>query len=125
MQVLKNQNRPELLIEDMDLSKQFVNIPDSDFPREVIIGAGFAGLSIVKKLENKDVQIVLLYQNNFHQFQPLLYQDAISGLEADSIVSSVSMIFKIALNQATKYLTYEKANQLILRKYEPGSNIRF
>ncbi len=94
MQVLKNQNRPELLIEDMEISKQFVNIPDSDFPRVVIIGAGFAGLSIVKKLENKDVQIVLLDQNNFHQFQPLLYQVAISGLEADSIVSPVRKIFK-------------------------------
>ena len=58
----------------------------SEFPRIVIIGGGFAGLALVEGLKRKDVQVVLIDRNNFHQFQPLLYQVATSGLEPDSIV---------------------------------------
>ncbi|MGB5263048.1 MAG: FAD-dependent oxidoreductase, partial [Lutimonas sp.] len=53
-------------------------IPLSEQRRIVVIGAGFAGISFIKKLKNKPFQIVLLDQNNFHQFQPLLYQVATS-----------------------------------------------
>ncbi|HAT64974.1 MAG TPA: FAD-dependent oxidoreductase, partial [Flavobacteriaceae bacterium] len=45
-----------------------------------------AGLALVEKLKNKEVQVVLFDKNNFHQFQPLLYQVATSALEPDSIV---------------------------------------
>ncbi|WP_236979829.1 NAD(P)/FAD-dependent oxidoreductase [Membranihabitans maritimus] len=61
-------------------------LPDSDLPRIVIIGGGFAGLALVEKLKHQEVQVVLLDKNNFHQFQPLLYQVATSALEPDSIV---------------------------------------
>ena len=61
-------------------------LPDSDLPRVVIIGGGFAGLALVEKLKHKEVQVVLFDKNNFHQFQPLLYQVATSALEPDSIV---------------------------------------
>ncbi|PTB90534.1 hypothetical protein C9994_17240, partial [Marivirga lumbricoides] len=43
-------------------------------------------LALVEKLKHKEVQVVLLDKNNFHQFQPLLYQVATSALEPDSIV---------------------------------------
>ena len=55
-------------------------------PRIVVIGGGFAGLALAKELKNKKVQVVLLDKNNFHAFQPLLYQVATSALEPDSIV---------------------------------------
>lgn len=61
-------------------------LPDSSLPRVVVIGGGFAGLALVEKLKHKEVQVVLLDKNNFHQFQPLLYQVATSALEPDSIV---------------------------------------
>tara|TARA_R110002073_G_scaffold293194_2_gene458730 strand:- start:2763 stop:4160 length:1398 start_codon:yes stop_codon:yes gene_type:complete len=61
-------------------------LPDSDLPRVVIIGGGFAGLALVEKLKHKEMQVVLFDKNNFHQFQPLLYQVATSALEPDSIV---------------------------------------
>lgn len=61
-------------------------LPKSKLPRIVIIGGGFAGLELAKGLKNKQVQVVLVDKNNFHQFQPLLYQVATSGLEPDSIV---------------------------------------
>ncbi len=60
-------------------------LPASSLARIVLIGGGFAGLSFLKKMKNKAVQIVLIDKNNFHQFQPLLYQVATSGLEPDSI----------------------------------------
>lgn len=61
-------------------------LPDTKFPRIVIIGGGFAGLALVEKLKHKELQVVLFDKNNFHQFQPLFYQVATSALEPDSIV---------------------------------------
>lgn len=61
-------------------------LPRSEFPRIVVVGGGFAGLAIVENLKNQPVQVVLIDRNNFHQFQPLFYQVATSGLEPDSIV---------------------------------------
>ncbi|NOY47312.1 MAG: NAD(P)/FAD-dependent oxidoreductase [Chlorobi bacterium] len=60
-------------------------LPEIKFPRVVIIGGGFAGLALAKGLKKQKVQVVLIDKNNFHQFQPLLYQVATSGLEPDSI----------------------------------------
>ena len=65
--------------------EESICLPNSKFPRVVVIGGGFAGLSLLEGLKNKDVQVVLIDKNNFHQFQPLLYQVATSGLEPDSI----------------------------------------
>jgi len=75
-----------------------IAITKNNLPRVVIIGAGFAGLNLVKALEHKPVQIILIDQNNHHQFQPLLYQVAISGLEPDSVVSPVRKLFKSCNN---------------------------
>ncbi|SDF22141.1 NADH dehydrogenase [Pricia antarctica] len=73
-------------------------IPMNNYPKIVVIGAGFAGINFIKKLENKPVQIILIDENNFHQFQPLLYQVAISGLEPDSVVSPIRKLFKSCVN---------------------------
>ncbi|RTY65257.1 MULTISPECIES: FAD-dependent oxidoreductase [unclassified Flavobacterium] len=67
-----------------------MNIPNSPLPRIVIIGGGFAGIALAKKLKNKKVQVVLLDKHNYHTFQPLLYQVATGGLEAGSIASMES-----------------------------------
>ncbi len=66
--------------------KGHICIPESKAPRVVVIGGGFAGLKLVEKLKNKNVQVVLIDKNNFHQFVPLLYQVATSGIEPDNIV---------------------------------------
>ncbi|MDV7187209.1 NAD(P)/FAD-dependent oxidoreductase [Lutibacter sp. TH_r2] len=62
-----------------------MNIPQTSFPRVVIIGGGFAGLAVAKELKNLELQVVLLDKHNYHTFQPLLYQVATGGLEPDSI----------------------------------------
>lgn len=62
-----------------------MNIPLSSYPRIVIIGGGFGGIALAKKLSKQEVQVVLLDKNNYHTFQPLLYQVSTGGLEPDSI----------------------------------------
>ncbi|MDP2290428.1 MAG: NAD(P)/FAD-dependent oxidoreductase [Actinomycetota bacterium] len=51
----------------------------------IVIGAGFGGLSAARALERPGVQVVVIDANNFHTFQPLLYQVATAGLDADDI----------------------------------------
>jgi len=62
--------------------------------RVVIVGAGFAGLTLAKRLSAKYFQVILLDKNNYHQFQPLLYQVATSGLEPSSISFPLRKIFQ-------------------------------
>jgi NADH dehydrogenase len=71
-----------------------MNIPQSDKKRVVIIGGGFAGLSIAKKLRSKNLQVVLLDKHNYHTFQPLLYQVATGGLEAGSIAYPIRKVIQ-------------------------------
>ena len=71
-----------------------MNIPRTSYPRIVIIGGGFAGISLAKKLSKQEVQVVLLDKNNYHTFQPLLYQVSTGGLEPDSIAYPIRKILK-------------------------------
>ena len=82
----------------MEAKRYIPNIPVTDKPRLVIIGGGFAGLKLVRNLLNKDFQIVLLDKNNFHQFQPLLYQVATAGLEPSAISFPLRKILQGAKN---------------------------
>jgi NADH dehydrogenase len=70
-----------------------VDVPKSNKKRVVVIGGGFAGIELVRQLDDK-FQVVLIDKNNFHTFQPLLYQVATAGMEADSIVFPLRKIFK-------------------------------
>jgi NADH:ubiquinone reductase (H+-translocating) len=70
------------------------NIPETAQKRVVILGAGFAGLTLAQKLAKSDFQVVIIDRNNFHQFQPLFYQVAMAGLEPSSIVFPLRKIFQ-------------------------------
>lgn len=62
------------------------NIPATSKKRVVVIGGGFAGLNLAKSLvRGGDFQTVMIDKLNYHQFQPLLYQVATSGLEPSAI----------------------------------------
>src|SRR4030042_1957520 len=67
-------------------------------PRVVIVGAGFGGLTAAKELDGKNVDVVLLDRNNYHLFQPLLYQVATAGLEPEAIAYPVRTIFRNSRN---------------------------
>ncbi len=71
-----------------------IEIPETSFPRVVIIGGGFGGIQLAKKLRDKEVQVLVLDQHNYHTFQPLLYQVATGGLEPDSIAFPLRKVFK-------------------------------
>jgi NADH dehydrogenase len=57
--------------------------------RVVVVGAGFGGLATAKGLAGSPVDVVVVDANNFHTFQPLLYQVATAGLDADDIAHPV------------------------------------
>ena len=71
-----------------------IEIPETSFPRVIIIGGGFGGIQVAKKLRNKEVQVVVLDQHNYHTFQPLLYQVATGGLEAGSIAYPIRKVIQ-------------------------------
>src|SRR5881275_1051425 len=54
-------------------------------PHVVVIGGGFGGLAVARKLAKAPVRITLLDRRNHHLFQPLLYQVATAALNASDI----------------------------------------
>lgn len=71
-----------------------MNTSDSaKFPLVVIIGGGFGGLQVAKKLKDKPVDILMLDKHNYHTFQPLLYQVTMGSLESESIAFSLRKNF--------------------------------
>ncbi len=75
-----------------------MNIPYTNLPRLVIIGGGFAGVALARKMIKENVQLVLLDRHNYHTFQPLLYQVSTSSLEPDSIAYPLRKIVKRGKN---------------------------
>jgi NADH dehydrogenase len=71
-----------------------INIPGTDKKRVVIVGCGFAGLTLAKKLRKSGYQVVILDKHNYHQFPPLFYQVASAGLEESSILFPLRKIFQ-------------------------------
>ena len=90
-----------------------MNIPETNLPRVVIIGGGFGGLNLGKSLRNKGFQVVMLDKNNYHTFQPLLYQVATAGLEPDSIAYPIRKIFKA---QKEFYFRMANVSEVIAEK---------
>lgn len=87
-----------------------LRLPKSEHPRIVIVGGGFGGIQLAKKLKNKPYQIVMLDKHNYHTFQPLLYQVATGGLEADSIAFPLRKVFK---GQQNLLLRVAKVNEVV------------
>lgn len=68
--------------------------PASGRRHVVIVGGGFAGLGCAGRLaDHKDIDITLIDRNNYHQFQPLLYQVATSQVAASDIANSLREVF--------------------------------
>lgn len=88
-----------------------VNIPETGQLRVVIVGAGFAGLRLARKLYKNDFQVVLIDRNNYHQFQPLFYQVASSGLEPSSISFPLRKAFQKAKNVFIRVAEVKKINR--------------
>lgn len=72
-----------------------MNIPESSEKRVVIVGGGFGGVALARALCRKGkYQTVMVDRNNYHQFQPLLYQVATSGMEPTAISFPLRKVFR-------------------------------
>ena len=71
-----------------------LNIAKTNAKRIVIVGGGFGGLKLANALRKTGMQVVLVDKNNFHQFPPLIYQVASSGIEPSSISFPFRKIFR-------------------------------
>lgn len=93
------------------------NIPYTGQKRIIIVGSGFAGLKLAKKLSSQNFQIVLIDRFNYHQFQPLFYQVATSGIEPSSISFPLRKIFhhkkSIHIRMAEVFSVDAENNQII------------
>ena len=79
-------------------------------PRVVIIGGGFGGVQLAKKLKNAPVEVLLLDKHNYHTFQPLLYQVATGAIEGDSIGFPIRRIFNRQKNFTFHLAEVQKIN---------------
>lgn len=79
----------------------------------IVIGGGFAGLNLAKKLNNSNYDVLLIDRQNHHQFQPLYYQVASARLEPSNISFPFRKIFQksnniqIRLAEVTKIVAAE------------------
>jgi NADH dehydrogenase len=87
-----------------------MNIEATNLKRLVIIGGGFAGLSLAKNLRKAPLQIVLIDRNNYHTFQPLLYQVSTGGLEPDSIAYPIRKTLKRLQNFHFRWAEVERVD---------------
>ena len=81
----------------------------------VIIGAGFGGVAMAKALRKSRVDVLLIDQHNYHNFQPLMYQVATGGLEPGSIAYPVRRIFRF-----NKHITFRMG---YVREVIPEENL--
>src|ERR1700719_2251842 len=62
--------------------------------RVVVIGSGFGGLNVVKKLKRADVDIKLIARTTHHLFQPMLYQVATGIISEGEIAPTTRVILR-------------------------------
>jgi NADH dehydrogenase len=87
-----------------------LRIPDSPLPRIVIVGGGFGGMQLAKKLANtQSLQVVMFDRYNYHTFQPLLYQVATAAIESGSIAGPLRKIFE---GKANFFFRLAKVNRI-------------
>ncbi len=85
----------------------------------VILGGGFGGLRLARKLMNKpSVEVLLIDRFNFHQFQPLFYQVATSSLDASNISFPFRRVF-----QNSKNVRYQMGNIRSINTLEKTVNV--
>ncbi len=80
----------------------------------VVVGAGFAGLKIVRLLNNKPgFEVVLIDKYNYHQFQPLFYQVATASLDASNISFPLRKMFHGSKNVSIRLAEIQSINTTV------------
>ena len=77
----------------------------------VIVGAGFGGLRLARKLNNKPgIEVVLIDRFNHHQFQPLFYQVATAALNGSDISFPLRKVFHNSKNVSVRLAELSQIN---------------
>jgi NADH dehydrogenase len=92
-------------------------------PKVVVVGAGFGGIEVARHLADRPVDLTLVDRNNFHTFQPLLYQVATAGLNAADVAHVVRGLFhgqrNLRFRQATVTGVDWADHQVLLQDQPP------
>jgi NADH:ubiquinone reductase (H+-translocating) len=80
-------------------------------PRVVIVGCGFGGLFAARALRKAPIELVVVDRNNYHLFQPLLYQVASAALSPANIAQAIRSILR---GQKNTLVMLETANRVAL-----------
>ena len=83
----------------------------------VIIGAGFGGLNLAKRLDKNKYDVVVVDRRNYHSFPPLFYQVASSGLEPSNIAFPVRREIRSRRMRGVLY-RYGKVTEIDMAKRE-------
>jgi NADH dehydrogenase len=90
-----------------------------DRRKVVVVGAGFAGLSVLDELKDANLDVVLVDKHNFSTFQPLLYQVATAGLNPGDVAYPIRTLLRnnrsarfvqgslVGLDATRKFITLE------------------
>jgi len=94
----------------------------------VIVGGGFGGLKLARKLNNRPgFEILLIDKFNYHQFQPLFYQVATAGLDASNISFPLRKAFHKSANVRIRVekleLVVPAENKIITESEEIGYDV--
>jgi NADH dehydrogenase len=89
-------------------------------PRVVIVGAGFGGLEAAKALSRVAVDVIVLDQQNYHCFQPLLYQVATAALSPAEIAWPIRHMLRQQRN-ATVFMAGVEAVDLAGRTVQTSA----
>ena len=91
----------------------------------VIIGAGFAGLQLARRLKTDDYNIIIVDQYNFHQFQPLLYQVATARLEPSAVSFPLRKVFQGRKNVRVRITKVTRVNTEARMIYTPDGDLSY
>ena len=64
------------------------------YPKVIIVGGGFAGLNVARKLKNARLELLLVDKTNYHLFQPLLYEVATAAISPGEIATPLREILR-------------------------------
>jgi NADH dehydrogenase len=96
-------------------------------PRVVVVGGGFAGLSAVRELSGADVDVLLLDDDLYNTFQPLLYQVATGGLNPGDVTYALRAFaarFGNARFRRVRVSGLDAARRCVRTEHQRGHRVR-
>src|SRR5690606_40144974 len=93
-------------------------------PSVVVVGGGFAGIGCARALDRHDVDVTVIDRNDYHQFQPLLYQVATAELASSDVARPLRAIFARQPNVAVRQVEVTAVDPATRRSEEHTSELQ-